>query len=413
MEKRIYIAVLLSLVVSACMFAVSLFGSGELWLRYYVAYLVVAIGHVWYVLVMLAKEDLKPREYLAYNYEPVAIIIPTFNEKPDLLRRTVQSALDCHGNVRVYVVNDGSTNPIDWDDIRYMSPRVTLGGYPDNRGKREAIRYAVRSLLRDEKYVVLTDSDTILDNLCVLHLVEPLLTNKVGAVAGDVRILNAEENWLTKLCSAYYWIAFNISRRSQSALGQVSCCSGALASYKREFLDRNIDEFADQQFAGAKCTYGEDRHLTNMALKDGYDVVYAQGASAITEAPTNFKQFWKQQLRWRRGFYQEAIYAIPFMWKVKPVLFFEIVVWELLWPMLSIGVFLSALVYAITDPALLFFGIIPSLIGVAIVRYMPIFFYGRQHVLRMIGFTILSNFIMLWQGVIALLTVRIKSWSTR
>jgi cellulose synthase/poly-beta-1,6-N-acetylglucosamine synthase-like glycosyltransferase len=63
-----------------------------------------------------------------------------------------------------------------------------------------------------------------------------------------------------------------------------------------------------------------------MALRDGYDVVYAKDAFAYTEAPTSFRQFWKQQLRWRRGFFQEAIYAIPFMWRVKPVLFFEIVV---------------------------------------------------------------------------------------
>jgi len=414
MEKSIYIGTLLVLIVSGAMFTYSLFGDNGVWMRYYVAYLVVAIAHVWYVLATLAKEDVLPRKYKKYDGTPVAIIIPTFNEKPELLAETVRSALRCRGNIHVYVVNDGSTNETDWLALRNIDRnRVTVGGYPDNRGKREAIRYAVKHLLQDEKYVVLTDSDTLLDEYCVLKLVEPFSIPKIGAVAGDVRILNSEDNWLTKLCSAYYWIAFNISRKSQSALGQVSCCSGALAAYRREFLARNVDEFAEQTFRGAKCTYGEDRHLTNMALRDGYDVVYAQGAVAITDAPTSFKKFWKQQLRWRRGFYQEAIYAIPFMWKMKPVLWFEIVIWELVLPVLSIGVFLSVLVYAVLDPSLLLFGVIPSLLSVSIIRYMPIFFYAPHNVFRMLGFTILSNFVMLWQAVIALLTVKSKTWATR
>jgi cellulose synthase/poly-beta-1,6-N-acetylglucosamine synthase-like glycosyltransferase len=87
--------------------------AGELWHLYYTVYLVSAIGHTWYIFLLLAKEDLFPRQYAQYNGEKIAVIIPCFNEDPALLERALTSVLRAKGNKSIFVIDDGSTNEID------------------------------------------------------------------------------------------------------------------------------------------------------------------------------------------------------------------------------------------------------------------------------------------------------------
>lgn len=73
------------------------------------------------------------------------------------------------------------------------------------------------------------DSDTRLDPMALLELVRVLDADpRVGAVGGDVRILNPLDSWVSFLSSLRYWVAFNVERACQSYFHCVSCISGPL-----------------------------------------------------------------------------------------------------------------------------------------------------------------------------------------
>ena len=148
--------------------------------------------------------------------------------------------------------------------------------FSENKGKREALHYAVKNLIDDDvEFVVTIDSDTVLEGDALIRVVEPLKSPRIGAATGNVLLLNESQNLLTRMIGTYYWVGLNIYKQAQSVIRSVVCCSGCLAAYRAPLLREIIDEFASQRFLGERCTHSEDRHLTNLVLREGYDVVYA------------------------------------------------------------------------------------------------------------------------------------------
>ena len=121
-----------------------------------------------------------------------------------------------------------------------------------------------------------------------------------------------------------YWIAFNQERAAQSWFRTVLCCSGPLAAYRRSVLEIVWNDYVRQRFRGALCTYGDDRHLTNLVLATGHDTLFVPRATAITNAPATIRGYLKQQLRWNKSFYRELLWTLPFVASRSPYMIFEI-----------------------------------------------------------------------------------------
>uniref|UniRef100_G3TZL7 Hyaluronan synthase 1 n=1 Tax=Loxodonta africana TaxID=9785 RepID=G3TZL7_LOXAF len=138
-------------------------------------------------------------------------------------------------------------------------------------GKREVMYTAFKALGDSVDYVQVCDSDTRLDPMALLELVRVLDEDPhVGAVGGDVRILNPLDSWVSFLSSLRYWVAFNVERACQSYFHCVSCISGPLGLYRNNLLQQFLEAWYNQKFLGTHCTFGDDRHLTNRMLSMGY-----------------------------------------------------------------------------------------------------------------------------------------------
>ena len=107
---------------------------------------------------------------------------------------------------------------------------------------------------------------------------------------------------------ARYWLAFHIEKASQSPYSSVTCCSGPFSAYRKEYLMEYLDEWNNQYFLGNKCTYGDDRGLTTLMLRNGYKVRFSKYAMCLTNVPTTLKIFIKQQIRWKKSFIRENYY---------------------------------------------------------------------------------------------------------
>nr|XP_023399853.1 LOW QUALITY PROTEIN: hyaluronan synthase 1 [Loxodonta africana] len=145
-------------------------------------------------------------------------------------------------------------------------------------GKREVMYTAFKALGDSVDYVQVCDSDTRLDPMALLELVRVLDEDPhVGAVGGDVRILNPLDSWVSFLSSLRYWVAFNVERACQSYFHCVSCISGPLGLYRNNLLQQFLEAWYNQKFLGTHCTFGDDRHLTNRMLSMGYATNYMCG----------------------------------------------------------------------------------------------------------------------------------------
>src|SRR4029077_14225495 len=144
--------------------------------------------------------------------------------------------------------------------------------------------YAVKELIDDDvEFVVTIDSDTALQPDALVRVVEPLKVEGIGASTGNVLLLNEEQNLLTRMVATYYWVGLNVYKQAQSVIRSVVCCSGCLAAYRATLLREIIGQLAGRRFPGDTWPHSEDRHLTNLVLREGYDVVYVEDAVSWIE----------------------------------------------------------------------------------------------------------------------------------
>lgn len=266
-----------------------------------------------------------------------------------------------------------------------------------------------------KELIVTVDSDTIIhDKRAVLELIQPLKKEKVGAVTGDVRVENKSDNIVSKLISYRYWVAFNQERAAQSLFSVVMCCSGPFSVYRREIIDKVKEKYIDQKFLGVCCTYGDDRHLTNMVLGQGWTVEYNPFSKAYTYVPTDLATYIRQQIRWNRSFYREMLWTIPFLYKKNIYLFYDLLMQLLLPGCLIFAFFYTIFITSQELTPIYFVKYIAILMLIAFLRSLYGFYRTKD-----IGFTsfifygFIHILILLPVRMYALFTLKSIKWGTR
>ena len=276
-----------------------------------VLYLVVVLPYL--VLQVLFAERTHRRQGRAdtpSRAPSVDIVIPCYNEDPRTLAACLASisAQDYPGDIRVHIVDDGSPNRTELDSVyrEYGArPGYRVLALPENRGKRHAQVAAITT--SDAEVVVAVDSDTMIAPDGLRQLIAGLDDSQVGAAMGEMLAANTRTNWLTRLIDMRYWYACNQERAAQSHFGAVLCCCGPFSAYRRDVLERVLDDYVNQTFRKRRSSYGEDRHLTNLVLLSGMRTEYVPHARARTVVPQRIRPFLRQQLRWNRCTYRDMV----------------------------------------------------------------------------------------------------------
>jgi hyaluronan synthase/N-acetylglucosaminyltransferase len=355
--------------------------------------------------------DAKPTEWPS-----VDVIITSYNEDPATLGGCLSALAeqDYPGDVKVWVVDDASPNRAQLDPIyaacvQRFGWNVLLA--PVNRGKRRAQDAAFRRSTGE--IVVTIDSDTQVDPDGISELVAALREPRVGAVTGDVGVTNWRTNLLTRLIGMRYWVAFNQERAAQGFFRTVLCCSGPLAAYRRNVLHGVWSRYIEQTYRGIECTYGDDRHLTNLVLSAGYDTAFAPFAHAITEAPETLSGYLRQQLRWNKSFYRELLWTLPFLLTRPLYMVFEVLVQALLPLLLTVAVF-SALAVTVIDNPLHLFHYAAVVMLMALLRCSYAIYRTRRLSFALfVAYGFLHLALLIPTRIRALLTLSDNRWGTR
>jgi chitooligosaccharide synthase NodC len=350
------------------------------------------------------------------RFPKVDIVVTSYNENPDALGECLESLAtqDYPGEVNVYVVDDASANRPELDPVYLeftLLPNWHFLLAARNRGKREAQNVAYH---RSEGEIMVTiDSDTIVDPDGVSEIVRAFEDKRVGAVTGDVGVTNSRVNILTRLIGMRYWVAFNQERAAQSYFRTVLCCSGPLAAYRRSVLDKVWHRYTHQSYREVACTYGDDRHLTNLVLDVGYDTIFVPSAHAITNAPEDLRSYLKQQLRWNKSFYRELLWTFPFLLQRSSYIVFEVIIQTALPLLLTLAVTTAVLAAVFAEPERLIHYLEMIVVMAALRCSYAIYRTKKLSFLLFILYGFVHVVLLIPTRIRALLTLSDNRWGTR
>ncbi len=403
-----------SLVLIGIAIILSLKISDLRWFWYAPVYRIYGIlGGVFFLsraLLSLVYREPKDAGYLP----PVTVVISVKNEEAHIAE-TVKRVFDVRyplHKLELIVIDDGSTDNT-WAALQKVQPeypRLRLFQFPTNLGKRHGMALGAREATGE--ILVYVDSDSYVEAEGIYRLVQPFADRRIGAVAGHTRVIIEKKNPISKMESVRYFISHQFFKTAESVFGTVTCCPGAFSAYRRSAVLRVLPKWLDQTFLGVKSTFGDDRSLTNFVLRT-HRVVYHAGAICVTYVPTTWKQFFTQQLRWKKSWAREATVASRVMLKKHPVAVISFY-------LSTVITFLSPLIFlraVVIGPLLYSQSCVPYLLGLLLVYlFLCLFFLcqtNEKHWYYGLLFAASYLTILCWQTYWATCTINKTQWGTR
>lgn len=372
------------------------------------------------------------RFILGYLYEPngaafdpafqptVSFAVPSKNEERNIRETIIRIAQSEYprDKFNIIAISDGSTDhtlrellAAKKEAMATYGVEVDVVEWTVNKGKREGMAECIRRSKND--ITVFIDSDSFVEPKTLGELTKYFIDPNVASVTGHAYVANADKNILTKMQSARYFVAFKAYKAAESLFGSVTCCSGCCSAYRRSDVMRVLDRWLNQSFLGVKCTYGDDRSLTNYLLNDGKTTLFSPTAIARTFVPDTFGKFMQQQLRWKKSWVRESIRAGTFIWKRNPIMSISF----------YLGIILPLLAPIIVFRALFWY---PSVTGIFPLFYLfglmlMAFIYGLYYYIYtrdrnwIFGslFAVFYTVVLIWQLPWAILNLRDARWGTR
>jgi hyaluronan synthase len=349
----------------------------------------------------------------------LTVIIPAYNEGAMVLQsiESVAKADYPHDRLEILVVDDGSKDDT-WSYISQAAERhpglVTALRHERNKGKREALALGFSRARGD--VLVTIDSDSVIERGALLALAGPFRDPKVGAVAGRVEVYNRGHGIIPRMLHVRYMLSFDMLRAVESVYRNVYCCPGALTGLRAAGVRQVLERWKNQQFLGSRCTFGEDRAMTNYLLDSGYDTVYQRTAVVRTLVPISYVKLCKMLLRWDRSYVREEIR-------------FTRIVWKRPWPTRIMAVFDRAVTNFRYPASFSGLGLLPVLVMQDPTVTMPIvatmgamslfsvlYFLRTERSLSFLYgvlYTYYSAIALFWIMPYAVATVRSRKWMTR
>jgi cellulose synthase/poly-beta-1,6-N-acetylglucosamine synthase-like glycosyltransferase len=352
------------------------------------------------------------------GYEPtVTIVVPLFNEGRSIYDTIASFArLDYPKHkLSVTIVDDCSTDDsYEWacKGAREFS-NVRVLRNPCNMGKRRGINRAVREATSE--IIVSIDSDVIVYPTALRELVARFTSPQVAAVGGRVHVSNPNDNWLTKLQTIKYFYGQEFLKNLERGLEQVMCLSGCLTAYRRSVLLELEPILEKRNLFGVPIKYGEDRYLTHQIVKHGYKTRMTMDAMCFTKAPRRLRDYFNQQLRWKRSNIVDFVVGLGHAWQLHPLLclhYLSMLLLLVVYPFVIVTHLIEHEFFELATFHLAIIAVFSTIYYFArSVRRLPPWL--RVHPIAFLPMTVLMPVAYLLLTPLGLLTLDTSSWETR
>lgn len=260
-------------------------------------YSYLGYGIILYVLVRLKRRfppaPCQPRQ-MQDSLPEITVLIAAFNEEDYIVEKIQNTlSLDYPGEkMHVLIVTDGSSDQTP--DLVKKYPDITLLHQPQRQGKIAAVQRAMPFVSTD--LVVFTDANTMLNQEALLKIVCHYQDPRVGAVAGEKRILSQEKEAANSAGEGIYWRYESALKRWDSELYSVVGAAGELFSIRKSLFEHVPAD-----------TLIEDFYLTLRIAQRGYRVCYEPGAYALEGPSASIAEELKRKIRIAAGGIQAVV----------------------------------------------------------------------------------------------------------
>ncbi|WEK21229.1 MAG: glycosyltransferase family 2 protein [Candidatus Pedobacter colombiensis] len=304
-----------------------------------IVYTFVGYGLILFILVKIKRLFTKAVDFIT-NIDllpTVTLVIAAYNEE-DLISEKITNSLQLNypkDRIKILFVTDGSNDKTP-EKVR-ACPGIILLHQDLRAGKMAAIKRAIPFVASE--IIVFTDANTFLNEDAILELVKHYQNPKVGAVAGEKRILVGDKADASSAGEGFYWKYESLLKKLDYELYSNVGAAGELFSI-RTALYQPVES----------DTIIDDHMIAMRIAENGYVIAYEANAYAMETASANTKEELKRKIRIAAGGIQSILRlkraANPFYY---PILTFQyishrVLRWTIIPILLIVAFVLNALI---------------------------------------------------------------------
>ena len=269
-------------------------------------------GLLLFVLVKLKRifSPGKRKEYRFDDLPSCTLIVAAFNEQ-EFMEAKIANTLALRypaSKLEFIFVTDGSSDQTP--EIVSRFPQIKLLHQPERKGKIAAVHRAIQQVTSD--LIVFTDANTFLNEDALVHLCRHYADDKVGAIAGEKRVMVDEAADATA-GEGFYWKYESKLKEWDSELYSVVGAAGELFSIRRNLYEP----------VSANSVL-DDFMISMRIAEKGYVIVYEPEAYAMESSSANISEELKRKIRIAAGGIQSVIWLKSLLLPFKfPVLSFQ------------------------------------------------------------------------------------------
>ncbi len=254
---------------------------------------VVAYTYVGYGAVMSVLARLRPRPVAIGETLPtVTVVVAAYNEA-DRIAARIENLLSLDypvDRLEIVIASDGSTDGTV-AAARRFEPRVRVEAFPVRRGKPAVLNDVVPAA-RGE-IVVLADARQRFDRRALVALVASFADPAVGAVSGELMLVNAGESEPAVDGTAIYWDYEKHIRWAESRVDSTVGVTGAIYAIRRGVFEPI-----------PPATILDDVIVPMRIARRGFRVLFEPRAVAFDERAATANQEFARKVRTLGGNFQ-------------------------------------------------------------------------------------------------------------
>ena len=220
----------------------------------------------------------------------VSVVISAYNEEACIEER-IKNLLSLeypHDKIRLLIASDGSTDDTNAILNSFDDPRLAVFCFEENRGKINVLNDLLSRVTSE--ITVFSDANTMFENDAILNLVAPFREDQVGAVCGELNLIDVfsgdnKDN--------LYWKYEQFLKFHESEIDALLGANGGIYAIRTTLYEPLPDN-----------TIIDDFCIVMNVAKNNYKVVYNKEALASEEIAPTLKEEAGRRIRIGAGNYQ-------------------------------------------------------------------------------------------------------------
>ena len=220
----------------------------------------------------------------------VSVVVSAYNEESCIGER-IENLLSLdypHDKIRFFIASDGSSDKTDSIISSFRDPRLCVFCFEENRGKINVLNDLLERVESD--ITVFSDANTMFASDAVLNLVTPFESEKVGAVCGELNLVDAFSG---DNKDGIYWKYEQFLKKHESKIDALLGANGGIYAIRTSLYEPLPDN-----------TIIDDFCIVMNVAKRKYQIIYNKQALATEEIAPTLKEEAGRRIRIGAGNYQ-------------------------------------------------------------------------------------------------------------